>query len=203
MNISCRDEMISILNEYNLNDLYNKGTDKITDHSYDFVYGPTLCRFRDKKGSLLEIGTWNGGSAVLWRKLLPNFTLDLVDNDLSQFNHEYLSVLTDTQYDQRDAYTHQSLQYYKNKRPDGYDIIIDDGPHTLDSQLFVVTSYVELLKPGGVLIIEDIASIENMQYLIDNIPTGYNGSKYDLRHIKNRFDDIALVVSKPVKNRYI
>ena len=193
---SCQSEIIDIIQRLNLNDLYDRGTDKISDHSYDLVYGPTFNRFRDKQGSLLEIGTWNGGSAVVWRHLLPKFALDLVDVDLSQFHENHRAALYDTRIMESDAYTEKTLEHYKSQYPDGLDIIIDDGPHTLESQLFAVTRYTELLKPGGVLVVEDISSPENLQVLINTIPDGFVYNEYDLRHVKGRYDDIALVITR-------
>lgn len=39
-----------------------------------------------------------------------------------------------------------------------YDLIIDDGPHTPASQIWCLQYYYDLLAPGGLLFIEDIAT---------------------------------------------
>jgi hypothetical protein len=48
-----------------------------------------------------------------------------------------------------------------------YDVIIDDGPHSLHTQQFTVANYFNLLKPGGVLIIEDIQNVHHLTLLTE------------------------------------
>jgi phosphoribosylpyrophosphate synthetase len=55
-----------------------------------------------------------------------------------------------------DAFNKKSVSELETKHPDGFDIIIEDGPHTLESQIFAVQNYTQLLKDGGILIIEDV-----------------------------------------------
>jgi glycosyltransferase involved in cell wall biosynthesis len=193
---SCQNQIVDLINNLEIGDVDNFGTDKISIHTYDRVYGPVLNRFRDASGNLLEIGARFGASAVLWRHLLPNFSIDLVDNEPENFNSGYAHYLTNTGFRHSDAYTEETLKYFKDRNPNGYDIIIEDGPHTLESQIFAVTNYTNLLKPGGVLIVEDIDNIENVHTLISHIPSGHTYEYFDLRSVKGRYDDIALVVRK-------
>jgi predicted O-methyltransferase YrrM len=58
-----------------------------------------------------------------------------------------------------DAYTKSAIEVFSEFK---YDVIIDDGPHSLHTQQFTVANYFNLLKPGGVLIIEDIRSSFNI-----------------------------------------
>jgi hypothetical protein len=44
----------------------------------------------------------------------------------------------------------------RDLEPDGYDIFIDDGPHTFDTMKFAIEHYLPLVKSGGVFVIEDI-----------------------------------------------
>jgi glycosyltransferase involved in cell wall biosynthesis len=193
---TCQQEIIDIINNLGIGDVDNNGTDKISVHTYDRVYGPVLNRFRKKSGTLLELGSRFGGSAVLWCNLLPNFKLELADIAPENFNLAYRALLPDTNFRHCDAYTSETVQYYRELNPEGYDVIIDDGPHTLESQIYTVQNYLDLLKPGGVLIIEDIEAIENVQTLIGHVTPGHTYEYFDLREIKGRYDDIALVIRK-------
>jgi glycosyltransferase involved in cell wall biosynthesis len=193
---TCEYQIIDIINNLGIGDVDNNGTDKISIHTYDRAYGPVLNRFKDKEGNLLEIGTRFGASAVLWRHLLPKFKIDIIDNEPENFHAPYGEGLYDTTFTGGDAYKQESVDYFRNIRPEGYDVIIDDGPHTLESQIYTVDFYTELLKPGGIIVIEDIDSTENLQELISRIPAGFTYHTFDLRGIKGRYDDIALVIRK-------
>jgi glycosyltransferase involved in cell wall biosynthesis len=193
---SCQYQIIDIINNLGIGDPNNGGTDKIWSHTLDRVYGPILNRFRNKSGTLLELGARFGGSAMLWRHLLPSFKLELVDIDPENFNVAYWPHLHNTGYKHADAYTQETVDYFRQLQPEGYDIIIEDGPHTLETQIYAIEKYSDLLKPGGILVVEDISEIEHIDTLISHIPAGFTYEYFDLRSIKGRFDDIALVIRK-------
>jgi ubiquinone/menaquinone biosynthesis C-methylase UbiE len=201
--MSCANLMKKILNDENIDGYSNEnqdGTDKNIIHSYvDEIYGIYLEPFLNKEGNILEIGTRFGASAVLWNKLLPNFnvcTLD-ISNIITQSNVKKIDW-NKVRYIVGDAYTpnvrDEIKNYYEN-----FDIIIDDGPHTLDSHKLCLDLYLDLLKPGGHLIIEDIENLENLDVLVKKIPSGYKFKSYDLREKKGRYDDICLVITKNKK----
>jgi hypothetical protein len=64
--------------------------------------------------------------------------------------------------------------------------------------VFFVKNYLPLLNDNGVFVIEDIPDIKWTQILTENTPEEYK--KYiqieDLRHIKNRWDDIMFIIKK-------
>ena len=77
-------------------------------------------------------------------------------------------------------------------------MILDDGPHTLESMLRFVNLYSPLLKDDGILILEDIQDYSWVNIIYNNIPNDL--LKYvkifDLRHVKGKYDDIVLVINK-------
>jgi hypothetical protein len=172
------------------------GTDKFTYHAYEEIYGDVMSKYYGFTGNLLEIGAYSGGSALLWRNFLPNFKLEIVDIETHRITPERLAQLYNTNIKQADAYTGIVLQEYAMLYPEGFDIIIEDGPHTLDTQMFAAHYYSNLLSSAGTMVIEDIASIDHMLAIIREVPQGFKCTSYDLRHIKNRFDDIVLVITR-------
>lgn len=198
----CTDRFLQVIRDFELDDfgLAESGTDKISRHSYESVYGKYLARYVNRKGNLLEIGVCRGGSSVLWQELLPKFNLCIVDNEdnLNPKNSARLDPAK-VNYIITDAYTEEFRNSVKEAYPDGFDFITDDGPHTLESQIKCVELYVSLLTKDGVMIIEDIDpnNVEAMKnYLNSYLPKGYAYEMIDLRHIKNRFDDIVVVIGK-------
>jgi hypothetical protein len=79
-----------------------------------------------------------------------------------------------------------------------FDMMLDDGPHTLESMKQFIVLYTQVMADDGILIIEDVQAIEWLDELTKVVPVHLKEyiSTYDLRHIKNRYDDIVFVINK-------
>jgi hypothetical protein len=63
-----------------------------------------------------------------------------------------------------------------------FDIIIDDGPHTFETQSYFLTNYLPLLKKDGVLILEDIIDLNWTPKLLELVDdTKYKVTVVDMR----------------------
>ena len=129
------------------------GKAKLSPHWYTEYYGPLLEPLRPCLKQFLEIGIGQGGGALLWKHYFPEAEIHAVD---TLFREEVEKLLKGegihTYYD--NAY----CETFIRERLEGrrFQVIIDDGAHTLESWVFVLNHYVELLDEGGVLVIEDI-----------------------------------------------
>ena len=77
----------------------------------------------------------------------------------------------------------------------GFDIIIDDGPHTFDSHTACLELYLPKIKKDGMLVIEDIPDItwtEEYKKLV----LEYHHMVVDTRHVANLDDNIMFIVWK-------
>ncbi len=93
-----------------------------------------------------------------------------------------------------DGYSDATLSEYED---DSFDYIIDDGPHTVESQLVAIDKWLAKVKPGGKLIIEDIQSQSDLNRLIDAaVSTGYDHKVFDMVNNKGRYDDIIIEITK-------
>jgi hypothetical protein len=109
------------------------------DHVYESLFAP----YRLSAKKVLEIGIYNGGSMLLWQRYFPYAEIYGIDIEPSQFfwtKNERINLSL------CDAYTEESV----NALSDDYDIIIDDGPHTLDSMRFFVKHYLPKLNINGI-----------------------------------------------------
>jgi hypothetical protein len=79
-----------------------------------------------------------------------------------------------------------------NKIPN-LDIVIDDGPHTLESQLSCIDMYYPKINPGGMLIIEDIMNIDNANALVEKA-RNYKHQLFDSSKITGIHDNIILAI---------
>ena len=79
-----------------------------------------------------------------------------------------------------------------------FDMLLDDGPHTLESIEKFVMLYSQVIADDGVLIIEDIQKIEYINNLKTLVPENLKKyvEVYDLRNIRNYPDNIVFVINK-------
>lgn len=167
-------------------------TDKTTDHSYGDFYDREFARFRDAPISLLEVGVWFGGSLRLWREYFPRAET-IVGMDL------YLDQVVDAASLRAVGVTLIEGYAYCPEtaaRVGQFDIIIDDGDHRQDSQVRLLELYLPHLRPGGVLVIEDVQSSEWLAGLVRAVPAGFEHEVVDLRGVKGRSDDLLFVVRR-------
>tara|TARA_R100000005_G_scaffold41143_1_gene19312 strand:+ start:72 stop:1433 length:1362 start_codon:yes stop_codon:yes gene_type:complete len=179
-------------------------TDKANVHSYAEIYDKILEPFADKEGSMLEIGVYNGGSMLIWQDYFSKmkiYGLDINDNVPKVVSNKFNQDRID--YQLLDAYSEKALEYLMSKNPDGFDIIIDDGPHEEEFQLLGLDMYLRNVKKGGLYIIEDIQSFETVPKLINKVHSifdpqygsDYRISLHDHRGTdRKRFDDVIMVV---------
>jgi hypothetical protein len=108
-------------------------------------------------------------------------------NDIKN-NYPRINLLLET-----DAYN-MDVNFFKNK----FDIIIEDGDHVLSSQIKFLKKYLPILEDDGIMVIEDIQNIEDIEILSYETPEEYKKyiEVYDLRGNKGRYDDILFVINK-------
>jgi len=197
--------IVQILCEFGIDGESNEkgGTDKNTQHSYAEIYQELLSPLVERQGSLLDIGVRYGGSIILWNEFLPKFKIFglEVEYNLIEYAQNYINSHQDKiTIEFRDAYTEETKNYIKSINPEGFDVIIDDGPHTEESQVDFINLYLDLLKEDGILIIEDIQDISSVNILKNSVPQSelfdYEVTLYDRREIKQRYDDILLTIRK-------
>jgi len=177
----------------------NSRTDKQTAHSYLPVYEELLQKKKLSAKSVLEIGIYYGGSIKLWKDYFTNakvYAVELFDlrHVWDVLQHDDRIVL----YTSTDAY---DPQFVKTKLADQglrFDMILDDGPHTLESMKACIQLYLPLLADDGILIIEDIQSMDWLDELRNEVSPDLRKyiKTYDLRTVKNRHDDILFVIDK-------
>jgi hypothetical protein len=184
----------------------NSLTDKNTCHSYINTYEHLFSSKKNDNNNILEIGIGepkenreNGGSIKLWHDYFQNSTIYGLDiHDISKINDSIKNKDRIKLFTSVDAY---DTTFIKSTFVDNnikFDILIDDGPHTLDSMIFFVKHYLPLLNETGILVVEDIPDIKWINILIRHVPEEYRRfiQVADLRHVKNRWDDVMLIINK-------
>ena len=186
-------KLIEILNEDPVLDNIGTGTDKNTVHNYvKGFYENEFSKFQDKEINLLEIGICHGGSLFLWQKYFKNAKIYGFDITDSEILDRYRNIENVRQLFMN-AYEEETVSKLPN-----FDIIIDDGPHSLESQIEFIKLYLPKLNTGGVLVIEDIQQYEHFSILDDVVPEEFkeNIQHVDLRADIGRYDDMMFIIRK-------
>lgn len=177
----------------------NSRTDKNTIHSYLPVYENLLIKNKFKAKNILEIGIQDGGSIKLWADYFINAKvvgIDIIDIDSIHAdikNNDRITI-----YASSDAY---NIDFFNNNflnKDVKFDLLVDDGPHTLQSMIEFITNYSQIMTDDGILIIEDIQSQDWIDILKNSVPENLKKyiKIYDLRQNKGRYDDILFTIDK-------
>lgn len=165
-------------------------TDKNMGHCYiSHVYDKYLSPKKYTAKKILEIGMFLGDSQRMWNEFFPNATIYGTDVNfmgrIIKFENNIIKIFGD-------AYSDAVI----DALPNDFDIIIDDGPHTLESMITFLKRYSFKVRSGGVVVIEDIQSIDWIPKLMEAVPAHLvdKTKVLDLRHVNMRYDDIVLLI---------
>lgn len=127
-------------------------SNKWTSHAYGDYYDNLFEPIKNKELNILEIGIYNGGSVRLFHDYLTKshiYGVDIADywNGGNLQEYPRLNRFFGNAY---------NIEYLLKILPMKFDVIIDDGPHTVDSQIYFVENMISLLKPNGILVLEDV-----------------------------------------------
>jgi predicted O-methyltransferase YrrM len=180
-----------------LEDLVNNSVcDLNTTHSYLQTYDNLFSNIRDTPLNILQIGVLHGGAMQLWDSYFSNATIYGVDTQpmdvyrVPFFKQSNVKLYSAQPYEPAFVETNFVDQNIT------FDIIFDDAnPRNFDTQSAALTLYRPLLKPNGILIIEDLEDIGFIERLDAQLPSELlvNRTFYDLRKNKGRYDDILYV----------
>ena len=133
------------------------GTDKVTTHHYEFLYGQFLGPLRDSEINFLEIGLGcnmnygPGKSIILWKEFLPKATISVLEYNADcaqKFVSEVENLFIGDQ---------SNFDVLNNIGKYGpYDVVVDDGGHSRKQQVNSLIGLWPFIKSGGFYIIEDI-----------------------------------------------
>ena len=161
--------------------------DKGTAHSYIEIYEQLLTPYRNNS-TILEIGIAGGYSLHMWKEYFINSQICGVDVSFDAVSNPNLNSKDYTIF-HSDATTPEFLNLIQDIT---FDVIIDDGSHIFQHQITSFNLLKSKIRKGGIYIIEDVAHMDtNMENTFKSLHT--NCAILDLRHIKQRYDDVLIV----------
>jgi len=174
-------------------------TDKNTVHSYIPLYEKLFAKKKDTAKHVLEVGINHGGSIQLWHDYFTNATVHGIDvmhiDDIWDVLKNNPRIILHTS---NDAYNSEFFtQTFLNSRVK-FDMLLDDGPHTLESMIYFINLYSQVMAEDGILVVEDVQSVEWLPVLEQYTPEHLKPyiRIYDLRSNKRRYDDIVFTIDK-------
>ena len=173
-----------------LQEIYNKykvdgdtgSGDKGSCHSYIDIYAGLFESYRNEPIDFCEIGVSRGHSIMMWSEYFKKGYVAGLDINLKGFAFD---VPKNVFLWEIDSTKHQT------DITDVYDIIIDDGDHTIEAQIKTFQNFSGLVKKGGLYIIEDVNGIDQHKNKLLSLHD--NCEIIDLRKIKGRFDDVLVI----------
>lgn len=134
----------------------DKGDNKPSGNNYAKFYDFWFSQIKNTTKNICEIGVNNGGSLKCLYEYFPNAELIGLDIDnKSQFNNERTKTLILDQGNSKDL---DGFIQYCELSNIKFDIIIDDGSHDVKHQQLTFGKLFQLVKEGGIYIIEDLGS---------------------------------------------
>lgn len=150
------------------------------DHYFD-IYERHFERFVDTDVNVMEIGVFHGGSLQMWKDYFGKganiYGLD-INPTCKSFEEDRVQVLIGDQGDR---------EFWKSIKPTlpTFDIIIDDGGHSMDQQIITFEEMFPLLSENGVFLIEDLHT-SYMSYYAG----GYEKANTFIEYSKKRIDEL-------------
>jgi hypothetical protein len=146
-------------------------TDRVDNHAYAYFYGPLLRHKQETARNVLEIGVMAGGGVDSWARLFPKAIIHGIDiiskEDAARISGARLplpSSPSNVSLHRGDGYDRHFLSKFDNVK---WDVVIDDGPHTLESQSHTLNYFYTRLAPEGIILVEDVRE-ENIQGVVDS-----------------------------------
>lgn len=151
---------------------FNRGGD-MNVHGYSEFYEKLFYDIKHENVSLLEIGIFKGNGLAIWSKYFYNGKVYGLDIGTKSFenNKNFFKKIDDSVFNNLEKiYISDSSNTFEVEKLNlpQFDIIIDDGMHTLDSQYKTFCNFHKYLNHRGIYVIEDIVDC-NLHELTENI----------------------------------
>jgi len=145
-------------------------TDTRHCHPYTLFYESLFKNNKNDNLTIAEIGILYGSSLLMWREYFQysqiygfEYDTNLLQNFKKNFNNERIHLSN------IDVTNEVNIKNSFNKLNIMYDIIIEDSTHQFEDQIRVIYNIHQYLKPGGILIIEDIFKSYNEEDYINRL----------------------------------
>lgn len=148
-------------------------TDKGSYHTFTDFYAEHFDNIRNDVSSLLEIGILKGASLKMWHDYFIN--AEIYGIDIASWKHGPLNFNFDEKRINAYNCSCEDVDKFKELFQDkSFDILCDDGSHTIKHQLESLANYFTYVKSGGYYILEDLHTSFNPKFTKNDEITTYD-----------------------------
>jgi hypothetical protein len=130
-------------------------------HPYTPLYSVLLAPYRYKPIHFGEIGVAAGASVHMWRHYFESARLDFFDSDEQFLAHAQGFQYPNTHFHKCNVQSSESVRNAFHNSGQLFDILLDDSSHNVNDQKNIIEVGLQFLKPGGILLIEDVFRSES------------------------------------------
>jgi hypothetical protein len=184
------------------------GSDKALGwHNYAPLYADLLATFQRPVHAIFELGLGTnnvdvpsnmgpqgvpGASLRAWRTICPDAIIHGADVD-KRVLFEEPSIAT-AYVDQLDPRTFEPMWHTLGETQ--YDLMIDDGLHTIEAAAITLSNSIDRLAPDGIYVIEDVVASQADAYVELSRSMGLTGALVVLPSLVNTHDNALLILSR-------
>ena len=163
------------------------GTDKIGKHNYLPVYYDLFKDRRNEVRKVLEIGVGEGAGLFMFRDFFPNaciYGAEIDDERVKKLQHLDSIAVVKCDQSKEDDLT-RLIEWIGSD----IDLVIDDGSHKPEDQLYTCKQIFPSLNKGAIYVIEDVAD-ESIQFKLN---PHWN---CEIKRVGKRYDDQLIICQK-------
>lgn len=125
-------------------------------HPYTPFYSMFLATYKNKPVRFVEIGVAGGASVHMWCNYFKNGELFFYDRDENFLQNAAGFGYANAKFGNMDVRSAESIRSNLEATGGVLDVILDDSSHDVWDQKIIVETALPFLKPGGILLIEDV-----------------------------------------------
>lgn len=170
--------------------LASSGSDKHRVHGYGPMYSTLTAGRRIR--SILEIGILRGDSIRAWAAAWPDAEIIAADADPQAASS--IADIPAARFVRLDVGDGPALREFAARNRNRFDLIVDDSTHKAGHQVAIRRILYQCLRPGGVMVIEDLANETAVRAL--------RGRVWDFRR-RHQWDSRAVSIERPKSRRVL
>ena len=125
-------------------------------HPYTPFYSMFLATYKNKPVRFVEIGVASGASVHMWCNYFKNGEMFFFDRDENFLQNAAGFGYPNANFGNMDVRSAESIRSNLAATGGALDVILDDSSHDVWDQKIIVEAALPFLKPGGILLIEDV-----------------------------------------------
>ena len=125
-------------------------------HPYTPFYSMLFAPKRALPIRFAEIGVAAGASVHMWARYFQSGQLYFFDRDLNFLSNAQSFGYPNTSFGEMDVRDANSIRTALAATGGNLDVILDDSSHDIEHQYIIIKEAMKFLKPGGMLLIEDV-----------------------------------------------